>query len=436
MVRFVAALVLFLLMLFPAFAEDAPPDSTLIENVRIFDGHDLITSNGAVRVSGSEIVEVSLRPLAAKAGEKTIDGEGRFLMPGLIDAHVHVSWAYPFSKRSQASETYITALAVANAKAMLLRGFTTVRDTGGTDFGLATAINEGYIPGPRIVFAGRTLTQTGGHADYRGLGDPPEPASRFRFGAVIADGEAQVLQAAREELRRGSGFIKVHAGGGVSSPQDPLHVVQYSAGEIGAAVVAAENWGTYVAAHAYTPQAITLALEAGVKTIEHGNLIDRPSARLAAKKGAYVVPNVVTYWALDQGEGLPAYLKEKNKIALEGMWNGLAILKEENVKIAFGTDLIADMHAHQNREFILRSRVFTGLEILRQATSVNGGLIALSGPLNAYGKVGVIEPGAKADLLLVERSPIDDITVMADPEANFAIIMKNGEIAKDSRRAR
>ncbi len=425
----IASICALLVTVFPStFASEA--NRLLIDNVQIFDGRNLVSSNGSVRIADGKITEVSVESLTPEAGEQVIDGEGHFLMPGLIDAHVHVSYAFPFSKINEITESYLTATAVSNAKAMLFRGFTTVRDTGGTDAGLVAAINEGYVDGPRILFAGRTLSQTGGHGDFRPVSAVPEPETRFQFGSAIVDGEAQVLQGAREELRRGSHFIKIHAGGGVASPRDPLHSVQFTPDEIEAAVAAASNWGTYVAAHAYTSEAIIQALEAGVMTIEHGNFINEKAARLAARKGAYVVPNLVTYWAMDQTPNLPPYLKEKNKVALASMQDALLILKKHKVNIAFGTDLINQFHPYQNQEFILRSKAFTGLEILRQATSGNAELLGLSGPLNPYGTLGVIEQGAQADLLLVKGNPLQDISVMADPQNNYLMIMKSGKVVK------
>lgn len=412
----------------PAQAQDKPPKPILISNVQIFDGHNLITSSGSVRVVGDKISEVSLGQLSAKPEDYVIDGGGKFLMPGLIDAHVHVSWAFPFSKAPQAGDSYTAVTAVANAAKMLKRGFTTVRDTAGTDYGLAYAIDEGVVPGPRIIFTGRSITQTGGHADHRDIKAPSTDRISFVFGASVADGTDEVTKAAREELRKGAKFIKIHAGGGVSSPLDPMHSIQYSPQEMAAAVQSAKDWGTYVAAHAYTPESITRALNAGVMTIEHANLIDKDTAKLAAQKGAYVVPNLVTYWAMDKAPNMPAYIKAKNKYVLDAMEDALKTLKAENVKIAFGTDLIADMHGLQNQEFVLRAQVFTPLEILRQVTSVNGSLIELSGPLNPYGKVGVIEKGAIADFILVDGNPLKDIRLMANPEANFSLIIKDGKM--------
>ena len=413
-----------------ASAQETKPGSILINNVQIFDGRNVIASNGTIRIEGDRIAEVSSGNIEARPDETVIDGKGRFLMPGLIDAHVHVSWAFSFAKADQANEAYVTAGAVANAKAMLHRGFTTVRDTAGTDYGLAMAIEDGTVPGPRIIFTGRSISQTGGHADHRKINDEPSDGLMHGFGSTIADGEAEVIKAAREELRRGAHFIKIHAGGGVSSPTDPLHSVQYSFEEMKAAVQTAADRGTYVAAHAYTPDSISRALNAGVKTIEHGNMIDKQTAQLAAQKGAFVVPNLITYWAMDKAPGMPPYIKAKNKTALDAMTGALKILKETGVKVAFGTDLIADMHHLQNQEFLLRAQAFSPIEILRQATSVNASLIALSGPNNPYGKLGVIESGAVADIVLIDGNPIENIALMTQPARSFSLIMKNGKVVR------
>lgn len=419
-----------LLLAKPVAGQEAKPNSTLINNVQIFDGRNVIASSGAVRIEDDRIAQVSSTQLEPLLGEMVIDGKGRFLMPGLIDAHVHVSWAFPFSKADQANESYVTAGAVANASAMLKRGFTTVRDTAGTDYGLAMAIDDGVVQGPRIIFTGRSISQTGGHADHRKINEKPSNSLIHGFGSTIADGEAEVIKAAREELRRGAYFIKIHAGGGVSSPTDPLHSVQYSFEEMQAAVQTAADRGTYVAAHAYTPESISRALNAGVKTIEHGNMIDKKTAELAARKGAFVVPNLITYWAMDKAPGMPPYIKAKNKTALDAMTDALKLLKEAGVKIAFGTDLIANMHPLQNQEFLLRTQAFTPLEILRQATSVNASLIALSGRNNPYGKLGVIEAGAVADIILIDGNPLENMTLMSKPETAFSLIMKDGKIVK------
>jgi len=410
----------------------AENSSTLIRNVQIFNGSDIIASSGSVRIEGNRFVEVSAQQLEPRAGETIIDGKGRFLMPGLIDAHVHVSWSFPYAKTEQANNTYATAYAVANAQAMLARGFTTVRDTGGTDYGLPRAIDDGVVPGPRIFFTGRTLSQTGGHGDHRNINAPTAEGLLNGFGFSIADGKPEVIKAAREELRRGAQFVKIHAGGGVSSPTDPLHSIQYSQEEMNAAVQTAADRGTYVAAHAYTPESINRALNAGVKTIEHGNLIDKKTARLAAKKGAFVVPNLVTYWAFSQSNEVPSYIKEKNNTVYEAMAGALKILKDADVKIGFGTDLIMDMHSLQNQEFALRSQAFSALEILRQATSINGELLELSGPNNPYGKLGVVAPGAVADLLLIDGDPTQDILIMTRPETLFSLVMKDGIVVRES----
>ncbi|MFT6408135.1 MAG: imidazolonepropionase-like amidohydrolase [Arenicella sp.] len=402
--------------------------STLIQNVQIFDGQDIIAASGSVRIKDQKIVEVSSSLISAAPEDTVIDGNGKFLMPGLIDAHVHVSWAFPFSKTDTVNQSYVTASAVANAAAMLKRGFTTVRDTAGTDYGLAQAIEDGVIPGPRIIFTGRSISQTGGHADHRKINAQAKDGLIFSFGSTIADGVAEVTKAAREELRRGAYFIKIHAGGGISSPTDPLHSVQYSTAEMEAAVQTAADRGTYVAAHAYTPESITRALNAGVMSIEHGNMIDKKTAELAAKKGAYVVPNLITYWAMDKAPNLPPYIKAKNKTALDAMIGALTLLKNAGVKVAFGTDLIAEMHPLQNQEFLLRAQVFTPLQILRQATSVNASLIALSGANNPYGKLGAIEAGAVADMLLIDGNPLENLALMTQPETAFLMIIKNGKI--------
>jgi imidazolonepropionase-like amidohydrolase len=373
-----------------------------------------------------------------------IDGRGSTLMPGLIDAHTHLTFSTlsveamlgPDMTPARAEEA-----AAAEARRMLMRGFTSIRDLGGPIFEVKARIDRGDVPGPRIWPSGATISQTSGHGDFR---TPAERSRRF-FGQVsraeqlgaafIADGRDEVLTATRENLRNGASQIKLMAGGGVSSDYDPLDVTQYTLDELKAAVEAAEDWNTYVTVHAYTPRAMQRAIAAGVKVIDHGQLADEATAKLMAEKGIW--------WSLqpfiDDGsdsrfpEGSPN--REKQKTMYAGTDTAFALAKKYRVKVAFGTDKLFDAKAaaQQNADLVKMRRWFTPAEVLTLATSANGELLALSGPRSPYsGKLGVVEEGALADLILVAGDPIANLDLMADPERNFRVIMKDGKIYKNS----
>lgn len=415
-------------------------DAYLIRNVRIFDGRSAAIEAGEVLIVGNKIRAVSKQPLAPPAGVKprVIDGGGRLLTPGFIDAHVHMTSVLTPDQMRRNDPAYATAIAVRGAEQALMRGFTTQRDTGGAVFGLKKAIDEGYAIGPRIYPSGAPLTQTAGHGDDRFYIDPHRHwggtlTARERRGAsVIADGVAEVLAGAREQLRLGAVQIKVFAGGGASSEYDPLYAVQYTPAEIAAAVAAAEGFGTYVTVHSYNSKATRQAIEAGARCIEHGHLIDEPTMKLLAQRGVFLSTNVVLYETLPPG--LTATQQAKFLEVQSATDTMMRLAKKYHVKIGFGTDLIngLEMLARQNREFTLRSRWFTSLEILRQATSTNAELLAMSGPRNPYpAPLGVIAADAYADLLLINGDPLADISVLEHPEQALALIMKDGRIYKD-----
>ncbi|WP_340118415.1 amidohydrolase family protein [Pelagibius sp. 7325] len=404
----------------------------LFENARLFDGLGGELRDGHhVLVEGERIREVSDKPIKA-ANAEVIDLKGRTLMPGLIDAHFHAMAAEPdFTKMEGLPRSYLHQHARHLLEAALKRGFTTVRDAGGADYGLAMAVKAGLIEGPRLFYAGRALTQTGGHADFRGLeashGDYCFCSQSGPIFGVIADGVPAVQKAAREELRRGATQIKIMASGGVSSPTDPIWNLQYSEQEIRAIVWEAQSWRTYVMAHAYTPEAIARCVAFGVRSIEHANLIDAATARQCAEAGAYVVPTLVTYQMLERFGaelGLPAVGLEKLKVVRAAGVQSLEILKAAGVSIGFGTDLLGAMQQHQSHEFAIRAEVLSPAEILRSATSVNAAL------LNAEGDLGVVAPGAYADLLVVDGDPLDDLALLEDQGAHLPVIMKGGIFMK------
>ena len=323
---------------------------------------------------------------------------------------------------------------------LLMQGFTSVRDVGGNSFGLKQAIDEGYTPGPRIWPSGAGISQTSGHGDYRSRNDiPREPGGALSFpersgGALIADGVAEVQRRVREQLMHGAALIKLMAGGGVASDYDPLDVTQYSEAEIRAAVEAAENWGTYVTVHAYTPRAVQQAIRAGVKCIDHGQLADEATAKIMAERNIW--------WSLQpflDDEDLIPYAegsinRQKQIQLLKGTDNAYALAKQYKIKTAFGTDTLFDakLATRQGAQLAKLVRWYTPAETLKMATADNAELLNLSGPRNPYpGKLGVVQQGALADLLLVEGDPIANIKLIEDPARNFAVIMKDGKIYKN-----
>ncbi len=404
----------------------------LFRNCALFDGLDPRRREGMeVLVEGERIKEVSDAPIRAGAAD-TLDLGGRTLMPGLIDAHVHVMAADADLGKLDAMPGSLVAQHARHAlEDALERGFTTVRDAGGADYGLAIAIDNGLIDGPRLFYAGRALSQTGGHGDFR----PYDGATAFCFCCQggqgisrIADGVTEVRRAARDELRRGAHQIKIMASGGVASPSDPIWNLQYSEEEIRAVVWEARSWRAHVMAHAYTPEAIGRCIEYGVRSIEHANLIDDATARQCAEAGAFAVPTLATFEALDRfgrDEGFPKASLEKLEVIREAGLASLEIMKRAGVKMGLGTDLLGRMQAHQSREFAIRAEALSPAEILLSATSVNAEL------LQRTGELGVVAAGALADLLVVDGDPLADISLLERPQETLAAIMKGGRFYRN-----
>jgi imidazolonepropionase-like amidohydrolase len=377
----------------------------------------------------------------AGPGATTIDGAGRTLMPGLIDAHWHTTLVRPTPEQAIFGDLGFTnLLAGAEATATLMRGFTTVRDMGGPSFGLKQAIDTGLVAGPRIWPAGAMISVTSGHGDFRMMTDlprdPSTPLPRMEQigGSRIADSADEVRRAAREQLMLGASQIKLTAGGGVSSPHSPLDVSTFTPEELKAAVDAATNWGTYVAVHAYTPVAIRRAIDSGVKVIEHAHLIDDATAKYMADKGVWLSSQP---FLAEEPNPFPPGSDQYNK--KKSVADGTAVLfgyvKKHRIRMAWGTDILfsAEQARRQGALLAAMTRWFTPAETLRMATATNGELLALSGLRSPYvGKLGVVEQGAFADLLLVEGDPLADINLVADPERNFRVIMKDGKIYKNS----
>lgn len=384
----------------------------------------VLVEDGVIR----EVTDQMLRPGSAT----TIDVHGKMLMPGLIDAHIHAT--VTTLKLSAVLNRPVSLVAQEARKileAMLRRGFTTVRDAGGADWGLAEAVRRGLIQGPRMFISGKVLSQTGGHGDFRPRTDAPMCACAIHSNnfSHVADGVAAVRKAAREELRRGANQIKIMAAGGVASPSDPIDNVQYSAEEMRAIVEEAESWKTYAMAHAYSPESIMRAIDAGVRTIEHANLIDAKTAKHVASNNAFVVPTLVTYHMMQQhgGElGLPKSAQEKVQHVLDAGLASLEICKKAGVSIGFGTDLLGETHKYQNEEFTIRAEALSAIDILRSATVTNAEILGQSG------KLGCVSTGAIADLLVVNGNPLDDLSVLANQGRKIELVMKEGEIVLNS----
>lgn len=429
----------------PAAPADKPlPHVTLFSNVRIFDGKSgTLSAASNVLVRGNKIEKISTDPIPTDRRGDTvlIDGGGKTLMPGLIDAHVHTMMeSIPLMAGLTSDIGYVNLVAARAAEKQLLRGFTTVRDLGGASMSLKAAIDQGLHDGPRIYPSGATISQTGGHGDFRLPNEVPEdtvaPLTYMEKTGMtmIADGPDEVLKRVREQLRNGATQIKLMGGGGVSSSYDPLDVTQYTSAEFAAAVSAAENWGTYVTVHAYTPKAIRIAVEAGVKCLEHGQLIDEDTAKLLAEKKVWWClqpfmddPDAPSAFA----EGSPNRIKQKQMFA--GTDTAYQLAKKYKVKTAFGTDMLFSPAnvVTQGKQLTRLKKWYTNAEILIMATSQNAELLTLSGPRNPYpGKLGVVEEGAYADLLLVNGNPLENLELIADPEQNFTVIMKDGTIYK------
>jgi imidazolonepropionase-like amidohydrolase len=407
--------------------------ATTFANCAVLDGtrgerredHHVLVEDGLIR-------EVSDRPIAS-AGAEIVDLRGGTLMPGLIDAHVHVvAVDQVLSRLAERPQSLVTLQAARVLEGMLGRGFTTVRDAGGADGGLAQAVEEGLVRGPRIFPSGHALSQTGGHGDLR-----PRTRSASVVScacceagagiARIADGVAECRRAARDELRKGATQIKIMASGGVASPYDPVWNLQFSEEEVRAIVEEAHAWHTYVMAHAYTPEAIGRSIAFGVRSIEHGNLIDGATAEQVASAEAFVVPTLVTYDAMHRfgrDLGFPEISLAKLGEVREAGLGSLETLQAAEVKIGFGTDLLGAMHRHQSREFVIRAEAMAPIDIIRSATTINAEL------LNRVGELGVLAPGARADLIALDGDPLRDIALLDGQGEHLIHIMKDGVFYK------
>ena len=428
----------------PTAAQTQPLPAIVFRNVRIFDGKSSqLSAPSSVLVRGNGIERISSTAIPTDQGANTvlIDGGGRTLMPGLIDAHWHTMLIRGTPAELETNDVgYSNLLAAAEARDTLLRGFTTVRDVGGPSFGLKRAIDEGIVPGPRIWPSGAILTVTSGHGDFREFYQLPRiiggPLSQMEImgASMVVDSPDEVRVRTREQLMLGASQIKLTAGGGVASPHSPLDASTFTEAELRAAVEAAGNWGTYVTVHAYTAAAIKGAIAAGVKCIEHGHLMDESSAKLMAEHGIWLSTQPFPDAAADV---FPpgSFEREKALQVIAGNNTVYTLAKKYKLKTAFGTDVLFSQALAQQQGALLASLVrwFTPAETLIMATHTNAELLALSGKRSPYrGKLGVVEEGALADLLLVDGDPLKDIKLVADPARNFLVIMKDGKIYKNT----
>jgi imidazolonepropionase-like amidohydrolase len=382
-------------------------------------------------VDRDKISEASDKPIKS-AHADVVDCGGRTLMPGLIDSHVHVVLSEVSLRNLESVPlTLMTARAASLMLGMLNRGFTSVRDTGGADWGLKEATEKGLLPGPRLFIAGRAIGPTGGHSDSRrrtDFGVRCHCCNAMTFAMGVADGTTEVRRSVREQMRQGADQVKLMMSGGVASPYDPLDSLQFSVGEVTAAVEEAHAFGRYVCAHAYTPEAITRAAHAGVRTIEHGNLIDDASAKLMAEKGMFLIANLVTYFEMKKRAaeyGMTSEMLAKNDLVIDGALKSLEICKRHGVPVGFGTDLLGQLQVEQSEEFTFRARVVSAIEIIRSATTIGAQILRMEG------KLGCLKPGAFADIILVDGNPLKDLTVLQGQGKHLAAIMKGGKFHKN-----
>ena len=435
----ILAAVLFAMPVCVSADDDTTVQSILFDQVRVFHGPtESVSDPTRVLIRGNQIARIG-DDIEVDADTRIIDGAGHTLMPGLIDAHYHLTFS-SLSTEAMHSPDFTPEQAyeasAREAEAVLMRGFTAVRDAGGPIWDLRQAISQGHHPGPRVWASGAMISQTSGHGDFR----TPDERSRRFFGkpsraelmgaSFIADGRGEVLTAVRENLRFGASQIKVTAGGGTSSAYDPVDVTQYTLDEMRAAVEAAEDWGTYVTVHAYTPRAIRRAIEAGVKVIDHGQLLDQETMQLIKDNDVWLSLQVLRA----DSPNMEPMRRAKRRPIIENQPRVWTMARDLGVNIAWGTDFLFEPELnHEQNDFLVMLREwFSPAEVLRIATYDNARLLALSGLRSPYqGRLGVVEPDALADLLLVRGNPVEDLSLIADPEQNFVIIMKDGRIYKD-----
>jgi imidazolonepropionase-like amidohydrolase len=401
----------------------------IFRNARILDvvagsvlaEHDVLVMDGRIK----EISATSIKTASARV----LDVGGRILMPGLCDAHVHtISATSSFAELQSWSSFYAAGRMLEILKGMLFRGFTTVRDAGGADWGVAAAVEQGYVVGPRILFCGKALSQTGGHGDMRGPGENFEQCTCCPGLGRICDGVTEVRRAVRDEVRKGATHIKLMVSGGISSPTDRISSTQFSLEEIKAAVEEAEAASIYCMGHAYTAAAIARALESGVRSIEHGNLLSEQTAELFIEKGAFLVPTLVVLFTMAREggkHGLSPQMVAKVSEVLKHGTRALEICHRRGVKIVFGSDLHGSMHDRQSEEFSIRAEIQKPIDVIRSATTIAADLFQMTG------EIGVVAEGARADLLVVDGDPMEDLGLLQNQGEFMKIIMKDGKLFKN-----
>jgi len=409
----------------------------LLTNVSVFNGRDnKIFYKQYIVVNKNKIETINdmseLNKQSINEFDQVIDLKGKFLMPGLIDAHVHLTTT-DIHVKNDITDTLIGIQSTVYMKFMLENGFTTVRDAGGADWGMSLAVDNGIVPGPRIFRSEKALTQTNGHGDLRAKSSTMQKEfvsdNSGTYIATVCDGVDAIRKAAREQLRKGASQIKIMAAGGVASPSDKINSLQFSIEEIKAVVEEAENAGTYVMAHVYTPKGIIRCIELGVKSIEHGNLINDEAAEVVKKYNAYVVPTLSIYESLyNNGTrlGFPEVNIQKLSEVRSQSLEGLRICRKHNVNIGFGSDLLGDLQFEQCNEFKLRSKIETPFETLNSATYVNAKL------LDMEGKLGLISQNAFADMIVMDSNPLESLTEIANDGKSLKLIIKDGKIVKNT----
>lgn len=406
----------------------------LLKNAQIFDGKHPSLHKGDVLVSGPKILSIHKAHQSVPQDTFTIDLKGKYLMPGLIDAHVHITASQVDLNQETELPGYVYARSFSFLDSMLARGFTSVRDAGGADAGIKRAIENRVMRGPRLFMSCRALSQTGGHGDFRHPSSPMITcACSLHTGStisVIADGLDAVRRAVREQFRMGASQIKVMAGGGIASPNDRIENLQYSEAELSVIVDEAERNNSYVMAHAYSPAAIIRCVRCGVRSIEHGNLLNAEAAQVMHEHDAFLVPTLSIYNAFILNAGNPAAgipdsvlikLKDVQSQALESV----RVARRHGVKIGLGTDLLGEFHSCQTDEFTLRAQVDTPFDVLQSATRVNAEL------LNMQDRLGVVAPGALADLIVLDQDPLQDLSLFDAEGTHVRMVIKNGEIMKN-----
>ena len=428
MIRILALMLLAL----PAMAENP---SVLIQNVRIFNGVDASLSEGSVLIEDGIIQKISREAIAAPEGAQVIDGGGRVLSPGFIDLHVHLTMQSPVDQQ-RFDPTVAGTYAGEAARFYLDSGFTTIRDAGGTHPDFARAIEGGTIYGPRVFPSGAIVSQTAGHGDFRMAHERHpllEGSSPYLMhgSSILADGADATLLAVRENLKAGATQVKIMGGGGVMSDYDPIHTLQPSPAEIRAAVQATSDWGTYVLAHAYTSEAVRRLVENGVRSIEHGLLIDDATAKLVAENDVVISTQLVVFRSAQDIPGISENSLEKLRQVLAGQENLIRLIKKYDITTGFGTDYIFGAYRMLGDELLARAEYWSPAEVLRQATSESAKVIRMAGKLNRHGQFGEIREGWVADLILIDGEPLEDFSILADPAAAIPLVMKSGEIVKN-----